>query len=583
MPSGSPSCLLRTPDRGWLAFDRASRLIVATRADDVAGCLAAAEAEARAGHYVAGPVTSEAAAAFGLAVHPPEPGGLPLACFAVYTQDQVRQVTPDLSTRDGEPVQPWLPSLTRAAYLDALAQVREAIADGETYQLNFTFRLRAPFDGDPRPLFNRLASAQDGGWSAWMDLGDHVVCSASPELFFVREHGRLTCRPMKGTAARGLTLADDRARADALRHSAKEQSENVMIVDLIRNDLGRVATVGSVEVTSLFEVERYPSQWHLTSTVTADTPDASLVDLFSALFPSGSVTGAPKARSMELIRDLESAPRGLYTGAIGLLEPGGRIHFNVAIRTAVVDRRRHTVEFGVGSGIVWESRAEAEFEECQLKAAILTTGVPLFDLLETLRWDPAEGFILRDRHLHRLAESAEFFGLGPLAESASLALDAAVAGRTTPARVRLTAGPRGVHVDVRDLTPLPSPLRVALAPTPIPTSDRFLYHKTTHRQVYDNARHACPHADTVLLWNTAGELTEGTEATLVVELDGQKVTPPVSCGLLPGTLRAELLAGGDITERVVRVEDLPRATRVWLVNSVRGWMDVTLLPPVPAA
>ncbi len=553
------------------------------RPAEVADCLAAAEAAAQAGHYVAGLVTYEAAAAFGLAVHAPDPEGLPLACFAAYPPAHVRPVTPDLSNRTGDTVRTWAPTVTRADYLAALATVREAIAEGETYQLNFTFRLRAPFDGDAQSLFRRLVSAQDGGWSAWVDLGDHAICSASPELFFLREQGRLECRPMKGTAARGLTQADDQARADALRRSAKEQSENVMIVDLIRNDLGRVATVGSVEVTSLFDVERYPAQWHLTSTIRAEAPQASLVELFAALFPSGSVTGAPKARSMELIRDLESTPRGIYTGAIGLLEPGGRAHFSVAIRTAVVNRVRKTVEFGVGSGIVWESRAEAEFDECQLKAAILTAGAPAVDLLETLRWDPVEGFILRERHLARLAGSATYFGFGALDGPAADALDAAVAGRTTPALVRLTAGPGGVQVDVRDLVPLPSPLRVALAPTPVTTADRFLYHKTTQRQVYDDARQACPQADTVLLWNEAGELTEGTEATVVVELDGVRVTPPVSCGLLPGTLRAELLETGAIVERVVPVDALGRATRVWLVNSVRGWMEVTLLPPAPAA
>jgi len=583
VPAHTPSFLLRSPEQGWLSLTNPVRTLIARQAGEVPGCLAAAEAAALAGSYVAGLVTYEAAAAFGLAVQAPDPDGLPLACFGIYPPAHVQPVTPDLRAPADAAADAWVPSIDREAYLAALARIREAIADGDTYQLNFTFRLRAPLTGDPAALFGRLVSAQDGGWSALADLGEHVVCSASPELFFRRDGSRLECRPMKGTAARGLTPEDDHARAGALTASPKERSENVMIVDLIRNDLGRVARVGSVEVTSLFDAERYPAQWQMTSTVRAEAPDASLSAIFAALFPSGSVTGAPKARSMELIRDLETSPRGLYTGAIGLIRPGGDAHFSVAIRTAVVHRSRGTVEFGVGSGVVWESRAEAEYDECRLKAAILAAGTPPFELLETVHWEPRAGFALLDRHLARLEASAGYFGFGPLRDAAGSALEAAVARRQAPARARLLAGPDGVRVEVADLTPLPSPLLAALAIDPVDPTDRFLYHKTTRRQVYEAARRARPDADTVILWNNRGELTEGTEANLVVELDGVRVTPPVACGLLPGTLRAELLARGELVERRVTRDDLARATGVWLINSVRGWMAVRLLPPAPAA
>ena len=389
---------------------------------------------------------------------------------------------------------------------------------------------------------------------------------------------------MKGTAARGLTAGDDRARAAALAASAKNRSENVMIVDLIRNDLGRVARVGSVQVASLFDLERYPAQWQMTSTVVAEATGVSIADIFAALFPSGSVTGAPKVRSMEIVRELEPSPRGIYTGAIGLIAPGGRAHFNVAIRTAVVHRALGAAEFGVGSGIVWESRGQDEFEECQMKAAILTEQAPVFDLLETLRWDPATGYALEDRHMARLAESADYFGVGDVTEGAARALEAAVAGRLTPARVRLLVDSKGqARTEVTDMVARPEPLRVALATAPVTTDNRFLYHKTTERSIYDDARRTRPEADTVLLWNRAGEITESLDANVVVELDGDRVTPPVSCGLLPGTMRADLLARGEIVERRITLEDLGRASRVWLVNSVRGWMEVQLLPPAPAA
>jgi para-aminobenzoate synthetase/4-amino-4-deoxychorismate lyase len=579
-----PAFLLQTPSDGWLQLERPTRVLVADSPSEVRACLDDAEAAARGGAYAAGFVTYEAAAAFGLAVHPSGPGALPLAYFAVYPTAHARR--PDWRPREGQSpnVGGWTPSVGRDGYLAALLRIKDFIADGDTYQLNYTFRLRAPFSGDARQFFDRLAHAQGGAWSAFVDLGDHVICSASPELFFRRDGNRLECRPMKGTAARGLTAGDDRARASALAASAKNRSENVMIVDLIRNDLGRVARVGSVQVASLFDMERYPAQWQMTSTVVAEATGVSIADIFAALFPSGSVTGAPKVRSMEIARELETSPRGIYTGAIGLIAPGGRAHFNVAIRTAVVDRALRIAEFGVGSGIVWESRGEDEFEECQMKAAILTERAPVFDLLETLRWDPATGYALEDRHMARLAESADYFGFGDVTEGSARALEAAVAGRLTPARVRLLVDGKGqARTEVTDMVARPEPLRVALATAPVTTDNRFLYHKTTDRSIYDEARRTRPEADTVLLWNREGEITESLDANVVVELDGDRVTPPVSCGLLAGTMRADLLARGEIVERRITLEDLGRASRVWLVNSVRGWMEVQLLPPAPAA
>ncbi|MBM3778213.1 MAG: aminodeoxychorismate synthase component I [Acidimicrobiia bacterium] len=573
-----PSLLIQTPfDGPWLKLDDPVSTLVAVRPGDVVGVLDAADEAAAKGAYVAGFVAYEAAAAFGLATRPPQPGDLPLAWFGVFPADRVQRL--DGPTRGTPPAAAaWTPSLDRDQYLAAIERIRAHIGDGDTYQLNFTFRLRAPFDGDAAALFAALTDAQGGRWSAFVDLGDRVICSASPELFFLRDGDRLECRPMKGTRPRGPSADADDAVAGVLRNSAKDRSENVMIVDLVRNDLGRVAQVGSVEVASLFDVERYPAQWQMTSTVTATASNPALSDLFRALFPSGSVTGAPKARSMEIIRALERDPRGVYTGAVGLLAPGGRAHFNVAIRTVVVDRTRRQAEFGVGSGIVWESSGPGEFAECALKADILSRRMPPFELLETLRWDPDRGYTLLARHIDRVRRSAAYFDFTFREHRFRNALQRASAAHTGPARIRLFVDRQGdVRSEAEPLEPVTAPRRVALAAGPVSSGDVFLYHKTTRRAVYDAARAARPDVDGVILWNEHGEITEATDANVVAELDGRRRTPPVACGLLPGTMRAELLGSGEIVESRLTKADLRRATRLFLINSVRGWIDARLV------
>ena len=572
--------LLRTPfDGPWLSMQDPSAVLTARRSGDLRACLDAVEDAARGGSYVAGFLTYEAAAAFGLAVHEPRANGLPLARFGIFPRQHVRRLEAPPLTAQEHPVSNWAPSVEREDYADALRRIKFHIAEGDTYQLNFTYRLRAPFGGNAQGLFNDVVAAQAGAWSAYIDVGTHAICSASPELFFSLRSGRIECRPMKGTLPRAFSARDDVKQRERLRGSEKNRSENVMIVDLVRNDLGRVASVGSVSVRSLFDVERFPRQWQMTSTVTADVRDVRLSDLFAALFPSGSVTGAPKARSMEIIRELEQEPRGVYTGAIGLIDPLGRAHFNVAIRTVVIDRVREEAEFGVGGGIVWESSAADEYEECRTKAAILLNRDPAFELLETLRWTPNEGYALLDRHLERVSLSADYFALPCAVAEIGLALQSAVAHRTCPAKVRLLVGRDGrPRCEVADLPARGADrVRTALAAAPVSADNVFLYHKTTQRDVYEAARASRPDADAVLLWNEAGEVTEGTDANVVVELGGRRVTPPVECGLLPGTMRADLLARGEIVEQLVTRADLRRAGQMWLINSVRGWVELELI------
>ncbi len=379
---------------------------------------------------------------------------------------------------------------------------------------------------------------------------------------------------MKGTAARGLTDEDDRARRTALANSAKDRAENVMIADMIRNDMGRVARPGSVREEALYAIEKYPTVWQATSTISASTA-APVSDIFAAMFPCASITGAPKVASMALIRELERSPRGVYTGAIGFLAPGRQATFSVAIRTALVERGGRAT-YGVGGGIVWDSGARAEYAECRAKADVLRHAAPAagFRLLETLRWDREAGFALLERHLARLAASAGYFDFRCDLAAVRRALETAVEALPGPScRVRLELARDGravVTTQALAAAAPAGPLRVRLAREPVAADDLRLFHKTSDRRVYERARAGLPDCDDVLLWNRDGLVTESTIANLLCRFGREWVTPRVSAGLLPGTLRAELIASGEIAERPIRVAELAGADEMQLVNSVRG-------------
>ena len=527
------------------------------------------------GLHAVGFVTYEAGAAYGLPVSA-SPGDLPLAWFALCEPSGVLRVERQKRTADYR-IGTLTPSVERRQFAEAFARIRHHLADGNSYQANYTFRLSGAFDGDAASFFADLCDAQRGQHAAFIDLGRFAVCSASPELFFEIQGLDIVARPMKGTARRGRTLDDDRAAGLELATSAKNQAENVMVVDMVRNDLGRIADVGSVQVSELFTVERYPNVWQMTSVVRARSL-APLADIFSALHPSASVTGAPKVATMELLRALEAGPRGVYTGAVGHVPPDGMASFNVAIRTAVIDRTTSTLTFGIGSGIVWDSDADAEYDECLLKGAVLGQRPVDFELLETLRWSPGDGFVLLERHLQRLQDAAEYFSMPMPSAEVDAALAAAVAEAAGPLRVRLLVSRQGqVRVEQQPFVPAAGVVRAALALAPIDSSDVFLFHKTTNRRVYDDARASVAGVDEVLLWNAGGEVTEGTTANLVAEIDGVRVTPPIASGLLAGTYRAMLLDTGRVTERVLTIDDLRHATALWLVNSVQGERPVELV------
>jgi para-aminobenzoate synthetase/4-amino-4-deoxychorismate lyase len=500
-----------------------------------------------------------------MAVHPPVPG-LPLLWFGLYP-DAASTPPPNPGTWHAGS---WTPGIRRAAYDDAIARIRALIGAGDTYQVNYTFPLRAPFDGDPWGWFQALRAAQGHGYFACIQLEAHAVVSVSPELFFALDGERITARPMKGTRRRGRWLDEDEETRAGLAASAKDRAENVMIVDLLRNDLGRIARSGTVHVPRLFDTERYETVWQMTSTVEAET-DAPLPSLFGGLFPCGSVTGAPKIRTMEIIRDLETGPRGVYCGAVGWFGPGRRGAFNVPIRTVTVDTPARNATYHVGSGVTWDSAADAEYDECLDKAAVLRAQRPAFRLLETLLHD-GEYFLL-DRHLKRLADSAAYFGFDVDLEGVRGALaEYGVGLPDAPQRVRLLVSRDGAFDLEAAPTGPPRVFRIALAAGPVDSRDVFLHHKTTHREVYRRALAARPGFDDVVLFNERGEVTETTIGNVAVRMDDGWVTPPRACGLLPGTFRGHLLERGEVRERVVLVEELRAAREVAILNSVRKWV-----------
>jgi para-aminobenzoate synthetase/4-amino-4-deoxychorismate lyase len=408
--------------------------------------------------------------------------------------------------------------------------------------------------------------------------------SASPELFFAWDGGRLVTRPMKGTARRGRWPEEDAAAAEALGSSSKDRAENAMIVDLLRNDLGRVAIPGAVVADPLFELERFETVWQMTSTVSAHVSEkTSLVDVFRALFPSGSVTGAPKVAAMGAIAELEDARRGVYTGAIGLLSPPGsgepRAVFAVAIRTVVVDTAAGAAEYGVGAGITFASAGQAEYDEVEAKARVLVERRPPFELFEALALDSVQGYRHLEEHLGRLAGSAEYFGfeldLGRLRDE----LERRAADAPGPVRVRIFLARDGAtRFETSRLPPGGGRPRVAIVEDPpVDPDDIWLFHKTTRREAHERRRKLRPDADDVLLVNERGRVTESTIANLAVRLDGGWWTPPVGDGLLAGTYRAALLREGRLRERSVDVDEVRAAQEVALVSSVRGWRRAELV------
>ena len=563
-----------------------ARVLVAHHIDEVKPVLEAVHAAAEAGHWCVGHVRYEAAPAFDAALQVHAADG-PLVWFEVH--DGAPSAWPSAQAAGhAEARATWLPTLARPDFDAAIARIHQAIGDGELYQVNYTAPWMGTVTGEGAALFDALLRAQPGGYAACFTAGDEQVLSVSPELFFDWQAsaagGSILARPMKGTAARGTTPALDAAAAERLRASPKERAENVMIVDLLRNDLSRIAEPHTVRVPELFHTQALPTVWQMTSDVQARTRSGlRLPDVFAALFPCGSVTGAPKVRAMQLIRELERQPRGIYCGAIGVVRPDGNggiaATFNVPIRTVVM--RGTQARCSIGSGITASAEAGAEWQEWLHKQAFLARASEPFEVLETLAL--VDGVYRHQaEHLARMAEAAQHFGYPwqPAAVHACLQALAAQHG-SGPWRVRLLLDRFGQpRAEAFALQPTATPVRLQLATRPLAEAHgEWVRFKTTRRAHYAAFAPAPGSGifDTVL-FNAEGEITESTFGNLAMQMDdGRWLTPPLACGLLPGVGRAVALREGRVQEGVVRVQDLHRVRRWAFINSLRGWLDAELV------
>jgi para-aminobenzoate synthetase/4-amino-4-deoxychorismate lyase len=570
-----------------------TRILTATSLEEIPTLFSQIEAALAEGLHVAGYLSYECGGHFEpTSARPPEPNTLPLAWLGAYPAPIVFDHTTG-NFLASPPQLPLTPPPHTAAVLDhptlriptpdylaAIAKIKNYIAAGDTYQVNFTDAITFPTTLSPATLFTALSQNQSVAYAAFLNLTSHHILSLSPELFFQTDGHKITTRPMKGTMPRGLDTTEDKQAALALQRDEKNRAEHVMIVDLLRNDLGRICTTGSVHVDDLFSVERYETLLQMTSTISGTLrPATSFYDIFRAMFPCGSITGAPKIRTMQIIRELEAHPRGIYTGAIGFIAPNRSAVFSVAIRTLVL--HNNEAHMGVGGGIVADSIPEDEHRECLLKASFLTRPLQTFELIETLLFD--QHYIRLPLHLDRLESSAAYFDFlyDRTAIEAQIRAFAHFLDPRQRYRVRLLLAPAGTLTLTSQ--PLPDELptvSVRLSSHRVISTDAFLRHKTTRRHFYDQqlAAARADGFDEVIFLNERGELTEGSISNIFVEHSGKLLTPPLTSGLLPGIMRRHLLETlPSAEERVLTLADLKSADTLWLCNSVRGLRKVTSL------
>jgi para-aminobenzoate synthetase/4-amino-4-deoxychorismate lyase len=569
-------------------------VLTAHSAAEVPALLSALEAAQARGLHAAGYLTYEAGKALAPAWRgavDAETGDAPLGWFGLF--DTVRRIDADkVADLLPDPASAWIgkvaPRVARADYLAAVEAVLGLIRAGDIYQANFTFRADVPVRGNPLAVHARLRRTARAGYGGVIWTGEQAIVSHSPELFFALRGGQVMARPMKGTAARLSDPDADAAAARELADDPKQRAENLMIVDLIRNDLSRVAVPGSVAVPGLFRVESFPTIHQLVSDVSARLPEgAGAVDVLRAAFPCGSITGAPKVRAMEIIDELESGARGLYTGSIGFIEPGGDAAFNVAIRTLLLPQSAlqdgpACATLGLGSGIVADSEPVEEWRECLAKGEFVGAAGESFDLIETMFFDPVEGVQRIEGHLARMKASAAALGFTFDRHGARNVLQSATFRLRNAARVRMRLAPSGALAI--EVSPLPRlaelPVPVAVRPAPMAADDFRLTHKTSLRAAYDSARHASGAAEVVFV-DEPGFVTEGSWSNIFVERDGQLLTPPLALGLLPGVLRAELIDKGRAVESHLRLADLESG--FFIGNSLRGLIPARLADAAASA
>ncbi len=526
-------------------------------------------------------VAYEAASALNEKLSTKEPADeIPLVWFAGfkswYLQPRQRIQSTDIAFN-------WTEDLDRESYMSSFNKIKDSLLHGNTYQVNLTVRSKSAFNGNPLELYENMIYAQKGNHSYFIETSKFSVLCASPELFFQTTDNLITLAPMKGTMARGKTLKDDAERYQLLKTSEKEISENLMIVDLIRNDVGQICKFGSVTGQDIFKIEQFPHLWQMTSTIKGTLLDhVDLVSIFKALFPCGSVTGVPKVSTMKIITELEKSPRAVYCGAVGTINYANKLRvydFAVAIRTAVINKLTNLVTFGSGGGITIQSDSNSEWKELKLKLSPVRHD-PLPDkLLETMRYEPQSGIKNLQRHIDRLCSSLTYFNI-PF-ERVEI-IDKLIAYCHTLdilSRVRLTVDTLGIiEITSSDfIDNESSSVALTLADEPIESNKLFLYHKYEDRSFYSTIKNSHPESDDVILFNENGHLTETTTANIAVKIDGIWITPKVTCGLLFGVEREVLLENNKIIEGTVLTSVLTESTELAVFNSLRGWTSAFLL------
>ena len=555
--------------------------VVAHSHDDVPVALGQLRAAVADGNHVAGWIGYDAGYAMEAKLRPlaRKLGETPLLWFGIFDSYRIFDAT-ERSAFLGDPAAAFLgtprPRIERAAYLAAATRVREQLFAGDYYQANLTFGCDVALSGPPLAAYAQMRARSNAGWGGVVRHPGGWLLSLSPEQYFALKDGVLEAKPMKGTAPRRADPAADRAEAEALAADPKQRAENLMIVDLLRNDLARVAEPGSVAVPDLFAVESFPTVHQMVSRVTARlAPGMDAVGVLETLFPCGSITGAPKIAAMASLRDLEPEPRGAYTGSMGWISPEGEAAFNVLIRTLEIEGSSTKARLGLGSGLVVDSVVEDEWDECLLKGKFVASDSSEFDLIETMRFDPEVGIADLDRHLDRLDTSATKFDFPFNRHSARNELQAATFRRAEPAMLRLLLSPRGTMAI--ELKPVPDrphqPVSVAVRPLPVAADDVRLGHKTTARAFMEEARAEGGEYETIFV-TPEGYLTEGSYTSIFVERDGKYLTPPLGRGLLPGLLRARLIEEGKAVEADLTIEDL--ADGFTIGNMVRGLIRAKL-------
>ena len=540
---------------------------------EVADLLAQVESYQEQGYYVVGYVSYEAAPAFEekLAVHKTSLLGEYLLYFTVH--DKVETSPIPLTYEEVDLPSNWIELISAEDYEKAIAQIHHHLRQGDTYQVNYTVQLKQDLSANPFAIYNRMVVEQEAGYNAYVEHDEMAVISMSPELFFEQNDRELTTRPMKGTTKRGLTDDEDLKEAAWLEQDPKNRSENMMIVDLLRNDMNRISEVGSEHVERLCQVEQYSTVWQMTSTIKSQLrPDVDLVEIFRSLFPCGSITGAPKIATMKIIKNLEPQPRGVYCGTIGLLLPNGRRIFNVAIRT--IQLYKGQAIYGVGGGITWDSTWESEYREVHQKAAVLYRKQARFKLISTGKISQ-KNLLFEEQHLKRLTKASRYFAF-PFDQEVlrqKLEKECQACDLHQDYRLRITLSKSGeMEVSRQILEPL-SPIfcKAKLFLQEADLNQSFTYFKTTHRP------HLSLGEQEKIYHNKSGELLETSIGNLVLKINGKLYTPPISLGILPGIYRQHLLETGQVEEKVLTLADLNQAEAVYGCNAVRGLYELEVI------